>query len=132
MYILTLKNLEKQRTSMANWDSLQTIIGHQLQIKKQYASSTMQLVNLSYLHWTNKKYRSRFSIPVSLQFGLVGLANYVPETLQQLRSQINEFETNTKIRANIRKWFEENGELKYVDLMAENVNRIFINYLTKF
>lgn len=54
------------------------------------------------------------SLPISLQFGLVGLKKYVPANMNQLEAHIAECEQNTQIRTKIQNWFKENGELKYV------------------
>lgn len=52
------------------------------------------------------------SIPMSLQFGLAGLKQFVPQTIQGLQHTIQIFEENIQIRINIRKWFKENNEIK--------------------
>lgn len=49
---------------------------------------------------------------MSLQFGLAALAPFAPEHMNDMHEMIKFSMENVRIQLNIRKWFEQNEELK--------------------
>lgn len=55
---------------------------------------------------------SHYSIPISLQFGIVGFRAQLPEHMQKLREMAEHCSENVNIRIKVRGCLQEKRELK--------------------